>query len=77
MAKTFGSGLPHRSLYMQNHFHPPDGTPLLLNENAGTLQSDTHHPSQTSSVPHPNSRWGNTVQEKKTFKVMLRCVSSI
>ncbi|KAG8009558.1 Protein FAM49B [Nibea albiflora] len=24
-------------------FHPPDGAPLLLNETARTLQSDTHH----------------------------------
>lgn len=53
---------------MQSSFHPPDGSPLLLNENDGTLQSDTPHPSKTSSVPHPKAR---TVQDEITFIVML------
>lgn len=60
---------------VHNCFYPPDGTPLLLNENAGTLQSDEQHPSKTSSVPHPKFCWSNTVQEKKTFKVC--CISSL
>lgn len=50
---------------MHSCFPPPDGTRLLLNINVSSLQSDTHHHSQTSSVPHPKSCWGNILQEEK------------
>lgn len=66
--KGLGVVFPLFTPCMQSSFHPPDGTPLLLNENDGTLQSDTPHPSKTSSVPHPKAR---TVQDEKTFIVML------
>lgn len=67
-AKRFGSGLPPPfTPCVHNCFHPPGGTPLSLNECAGTLQSDTHHPSKTSTVPHPKSCQGNTVQGEKRW----------
>lgn len=66
--KGLGVVSPPFTPCMQCSFHPPDGTPLLLNENDGTLQSDTPHPSKTSSVPHPKAR---TVQDEKTFIMML------
>lgn len=57
-------------------FHPPDGTPPLLNEDARALQSDEHHPSKTSCVPHPKFSLSDTVQQK-TPDLKVHCISSV